>query len=242
MPTHLSATLGVRCWVTVGEVGEEQPLELYKTKVKPTKLSAYIEAQTDTEFTFVGKRETSTTIRSYKFANVQLTDDEAIAVGEERIIKALGTIQVKAVLSHSTALGAPKFAAPLVPVSVAWLDSIDQPLLSFEFIYRSRTLLELNGIVPAEEVKADPTPPPVAGPSSAPKRKRAPKGTPESITLDSDDSDADDKEVEDPLAELARLRAELAKDKGIKKDPDPSPVKKKIKKELETLVIEDDDD
>ena len=38
-----------------------------------------------------------TTVRPYKFANVQLTDDDDIAVNEEKIIKAMGTIQIKVI-------------------------------------------------------------------------------------------------------------------------------------------------
>lgn len=56
----------------------------------------------------------------------------------------------KAQLSHQTGL-APAIAVQASPrTSVSWIDTYEAPMLTLELAYRSRTLLELNDIVPCE--------------------------------------------------------------------------------------------
>lgn len=54
----------------------------------------------------------------------------------------------KAQLSHQTGLGAAVAAAPATTSAVDWLEKPENPMLSLELAYRSRTLLELNDIIP----------------------------------------------------------------------------------------------
>ncbi|KAM0756130.1 hypothetical protein T439DRAFT_320822 [Meredithblackwellia eburnea MCA 4105] len=216
--------------------------------------------------TFIGKRESPSSIRPYKFSKVSLTDDPNLAISDEKILRGIGTIQVKvcrvrvvgstssfnssvyreegskilneqtkkAQISHSTGLGHAKYSVPPMATKVEWIDTTQRPLLVFEFIYRSRTLLELQGIIPYEPkmyAKESETPSPIPTP---PRQKRKEEPT-EVITIDSNSDDSD--EDEDPKAELRRLRSELARLKNLQQ---VEPSRKKVKPDPDAIILDDD--
>ncbi|BGP44688.1 hypothetical protein JCM10450v2_000502 [Rhodotorula kratochvilovae] len=141
----------------------------------------------------------------------------------------------KATMSHSTAFGAAKYSPDNSSTSsVRWIDPYRQPYYTLEFRYRSRALLELEGIVEAAP-QPSPSPEPVASTSGAAAAARAGSGSSpaanrkkrkgSAISL-SDDDDAG----EDLRAKIARLETENAKLKGgVKREKED--VKPKVKGE-----------
>ncbi|GAA5888448.1 hypothetical protein JCM5296_000633 [Sporobolomyces johnsonii] len=143
----------------------------------------------------------------------------------------------KATLSHQANLG----QAKLTPyrhrftVSCEYVDERKQPSQIFEFKYRSRALLELQGLV-----EPAPAPPQaVAGPSTSNTNKRK-ASTPlqvdhdGAIVLSSDDDDSDQKDVGGALAEIAHHEAEIERikksmkqhgSKKVKEEPGSNEVK-----------------
>lgn len=164
---------------------------------------------------FRGKRISATEQREFIFNPLQLTDeggteDESIIknLGSIQLkvlrfvrgsstpsqsaeqyqaekSKVVNEMVKKASLSHSTGLGASKVIHPSSRVQVAWIDPVDDPHMTFEFMYRSRALLEIGGIVPASD--DIPVPAPAPGPSQV-KPKIEKKRKPNTIVL-SDDED-----------------------------------------------------
>ncbi|BGP52846.1 hypothetical protein JCM8202v2_000403 [Rhodotorula sphaerocarpa] len=179
---------------------------------------------------FSGARVSALEERPFLFAPIPLTDDADQADANEAVIKGLGTIRFdvidekskKATMGHSTAYGAPKVVPPQAErVTVDYIDG--SPYHSFIFHYRSRAILELEGIVePSAEAVALPaaadaresSSPPgavAAGTSEpAPQKKKAKRRT---IELTLSDSDSDD-DGPDLRAKVARLEAENARLRG----------------------------
>lgn len=54
----------------------------------------------------------------------------------------------KAVLSHQTGFGAAIVVPATGSIEVTWIETYENPLMICEIAYRSRTLLELNDIIP----------------------------------------------------------------------------------------------
>ncbi|GAA5958147.1 hypothetical protein JCM8115_003995 [Rhodotorula mucilaginosa] len=157
----------------------------------------------------------------------------------------------KATMSHSTTFGATR-TVPLPTgkprAKYKYIDSREDPLYSLIFQYRSRAILEAEGIVealpapgatpeevaPAEggTVTPSPPPPPVKPPCSTPPRGIK-KRKSETMCLAESDSESED--AHDDLREkLARLEAELAVLRGNVKPEPPSTNRKKVKRELTT--------
>ncbi|GAA5860268.1 hypothetical protein JCM1840_002842 [Sporobolomyces johnsonii] len=160
----------------------------------------------------------------------------------------------KATLSHQANLGQPKLTPDRHSFSTTfeYVDKRSQPSQIFEFKYRSRALLELQGLV-----EPAPTPPQaVAGPSTSNGNKRK-ASTPlqvdhdGAIVLSSDDDDSDQKDVRGALAEIAHHEAEIERikksmkqhgSKKVKEEPGSKEVKeepgsREVKKD-ERLVID----
>ncbi|GAA5991981.1 hypothetical protein JCM10908_000682 [Rhodotorula pacifica] len=175
----------------------------------------------------------------------------------------------KATMSHSTTFGAPR-TAPLPSGGgkprprYKYIDSRDDPLYSMVFQYRSRALLEAEGIVEAlpepvaarepahpararasaDSASASPPPsPPVKLPSSA-ERPPIKKRKSETITLSDSDSDAEEGDTSRPRGKIARLEAELAVLRGeVKPESGSSPAKVKREatlKQENVKVVEKD--
>ncbi|GAA5864981.1 hypothetical protein JCM1840_005697 [Sporobolomyces johnsonii] len=138
----------------------------------------------------------------------------------------------KATLSHQANLGQAKVAPPARGAHTEYVDQHKRPSQIFEFKYRSRALLELQGLV-----EPAPAPPqPVAGPSTSKGNKRKAST---SLQVDKDGaiviSSDDDSDEDDAAAELARLDAEIEKlkkrkeklgSKKVKEEPGSTEVKK----------------
>ncbi|GAA5958151.1 hypothetical protein JCM8115_003996 [Rhodotorula mucilaginosa] len=142
----------------------------------------------------------------------------------------------KATMSHSTAFGPPKF----VPDSsrgcrLSWIDKWQSPMYSLIFQYRSRALLEIDGIaepleapdpVPEAQARVPSTsasPAPGAGArarsSSATAGKKNQKRKKIELTLP-ESSDEDDDGGGDLRAKIARLEGENARLRGgVKAEP-----------------------
>ncbi|GAA5896657.1 hypothetical protein JCM5296_004200 [Sporobolomyces johnsonii] len=138
----------------------------------------------------------------------------------------------KATLSHQANLGQAKVAPVTGEARLQYVDQHKRPSQIFEFKYRSRALLELQGLV-----EPAPAPPqPVAGPSTSKGNKRKAST---SLQVDKDGaiviSSDDDSDEDDAAAELARLDAEIEKlkkrkeklgSKKVKEEPGSTEVKK----------------
>ncbi|KAG0666063.1 hypothetical protein C6P46_005414 [Rhodotorula mucilaginosa] len=222
--------------------------------------------------TFNGKRVSATEIRPFVFAPIALTDDPDEAVQDEKIIQGLGTIRLN--FHRVVRQGIDKRQrhaftdapgqrlvderckkATMIPLPTGkarakykYIDSREDPLYSLIFQYRSRAILEAEGIVealpapgatpeevaPAEggTVTPSPPPPPVKPPCSTPPRGIK-KRKSETMCLAESDSESED--AHDDLREkLARLEAELAVLRGNVKPEPPSTNRKKVKRELTT--------
>ncbi|GAA5878626.1 hypothetical protein JCM1840_003532 [Sporobolomyces johnsonii] len=146
----------------------------------------------------------------------------------------------KATLSHQVNLGQVK-VAPHIGKSRATVDYVDQigrPIQTFEFKYRSRTLLELQDLVePAPATPAAPAPPAppapprtVAGSSTSNRNKRK-ASAPVQVDKDgvivlSSDDDSDEHDATGALSTIARLEAEIDRLKKSKEKPGSKKVKK----------------
>ncbi|ORY79701.1 hypothetical protein BCR35DRAFT_352618 [Leucosporidium creatinivorum] len=185
-------------------------------------------------------RVTYTSERPFFFSKLAQTDDDELSCKDEKVVKHIGTIQLryvrvknvrnsegkskkeysdivlhertkKAKLSHQTSLGPVQTHAATGALTYTSIDSADNPCCTFEFRYRSRALLELEGHAPAlpapavaPNVLAAQNPPPSAPkPLATPKKAEKEKKRPLEITIDSDDE-------EDGMTELERLRARVA--------------------------------
>ncbi|GAA5972263.1 hypothetical protein JCM11641_002378 [Rhodosporidiobolus odoratus] len=213
--------------------------------VDGTRMDGFSIKQPHQPGTSYGKRISATDVRPYVFSQVSLTDDAELATTDEKVIKGLGTVRVevhrtkllgqtplandfaddakqhvvderskKATMSHSTSFG----AAVHRPVaghsdSVQYIDPEDSPGAILEFKYRSRALLELDGIVEPAPVE-DASSAPAASTSSG--KKRA------AVALDAGSGD----EEASLRAKVAKVEAENAALKKVKKEPASSKVKK----------------
>ncbi|BGP38174.1 hypothetical protein JCM10450v2_002111 [Rhodotorula kratochvilovae] len=144
------------------------------------------------ECIFKGSKCTRTTIRPFEFNSLQVTDNDDLACSDERVVKNIGTIQIKymrvknprstdtfkpkagqmpsihekakkAQLSHQVGFGDPVDVPAGSRLLFDLIDREDDPLSMLEFRYRSRALLEAQGIVDAPSPSN--TPPQRASPS-----------------------------------------------------------------------------
>ncbi|GAA5856701.1 hypothetical protein JCM5353_004749 [Sporobolomyces roseus] len=127
-----------------------------------------------------GKEINATQEQPFSFGKLRLTDDDDTACHDEHALKNLGTIKLmyrriknvrncqagnynsstqpksfhekakKAQLSHQATFGAPVAKLQGGRSSFDWMDDEDHPLQTYEFRYRSRQLLQLEGLVPGE--------------------------------------------------------------------------------------------
>ncbi|ORY50199.1 hypothetical protein BCR35DRAFT_310768 [Leucosporidium creatinivorum] len=193
--------------------------------------------------TFSAARINPTTERPFLFSKIAQTDDDELACKEERVIKGIGSIQLrmmrikdvedkieqmetqdlpdlvlheqakKVKLSHQTSLGPARVTeVKRIAMKFNLIDSPSNPFVNFEFRYRSRALLELEGDAPAIPgprpplFPADPAPPPpIARKPPVPKIAKGIK-RPVEIIIDSDDSDDGSTEVERLRARVAELK------------------------------------
>ncbi|GAA5932534.1 hypothetical protein JCM3775_005946 [Rhodotorula graminis] len=125
----------------------------------------------------------------------------------------------KATMSHSTAYGAAKTSVSSGQTTlVDWIDGLGSPFWTLEFKYRSRALLELEGIV---KPVVEPSPPPAnaratsASPSTSGSNAAELKGKGQkrkAAIISLSDSDYDDQD--DLRAKVARLEAEVGQLRG----------------------------
>ncbi|BGP36612.1 hypothetical protein JCM10449v2_000513 [Rhodotorula kratochvilovae] len=245
-------------WWTASVLIDHKPVEVYKVEHSERKTTCYIEAVEGKEFKDSGLFLVSRAAADPAHDVGEATNSEQVIKNLGTIqlevyrTEILGTVSApkqykdprqhvvderskKATMSHSTAFGAAKYSPDNSSTSsVRWIDPYRQPYYTLEFRYRSRALLELEGIVEAAP-QPSPSPEPVASTSGAAAAARAGSGSSPSanrkkrkgsaISL-SDDDDAG----EDLRAKIARLEAENAKLKGgVKREKED--VKPKVKGE-----------
>ncbi|GAA5875401.1 hypothetical protein JCM16303_000611 [Sporobolomyces ruberrimus] len=151
-----------------------------------------------------GREISKTTEQPFLFGKLRTTDDDDAACSSEEVIKNLGTIRVtycrvenirdselgvrapeetkpiheknkKARLSHQAAFGEKRAITAGRRSTFNWIDAEEKPLQIFEFRYRSRQLLQLEGHIPdspepTPEPSPEPTPDPVENPEEVQRR------------------------------------------------------------------------
>lgn len=124
----------------------------------------------------------------------------------------------KAQVSHSTQFGQQFYAPPQRSLKAQDIDPPHSPYYTFNIFYRSKTLLELEGIAPSTDAgkKVSETTP-QAGPSNSSTKKRGAA----SQVIVIEDSDSDDDDVLDASEMAATIRRLKAENAALKKDKKP---------------------
>ncbi|GAA5857068.1 hypothetical protein JCM8547_007940 [Rhodosporidiobolus lusitaniae] len=215
--------------------------------------------------TFDCKRVSATSVRPFVFSKLATTDDADEATNDEKVVKNLGTIQIeiyrvtvlgeayasvsfkqakehvfderskKATLSHQAGFGAEKIKVDTGRRSeLHWIDPYTQPFRILEFKYRSRALLELDGIVEDNPFLLFSL---KQGKLTLFCQQRLNKKRAVISLLPDYD------EEEDLRSKVARLQAENAKLKKVKREPNAeSGSSSKVKKEKVVISLLDDSD
>ncbi|GBE80121.1 hypothetical protein BKA93DRAFT_747899 [Sparassis latifolia] len=117
-----------------------------------------------------------TDYRPYRFADLQVTDDEAIANPKDPNYEDLGMIEIQVLRvrqgksvhanigdtaesrpvherskkagTHRVSFGNKVRGAKATWVDITYIDSVEEPFATFKFFYRPRTLLQAQGIIP----------------------------------------------------------------------------------------------
>ncbi|BGP38178.1 hypothetical protein JCM10449v2_002107 [Rhodotorula kratochvilovae] len=196
------------------------------------------------ECVFRGFRNTRTTMRPFEFNPLQLTDNDELACFDERVVKNIGTIQIKymrvknlrstdtfkpkagqmpsihekakkAQLSHQVGFGDPVDVSARTRLAFDSIDREEDPLSMLEFRYRSRDLLQLKGYIEVSPPTAAPSPPPRRGTSE---RSLSPVIQPAAArrrALSSATPAAEPSSKAARLAKLKREHAELEREKRL---------------------------
>ncbi|BGP38179.1 hypothetical protein JCM10450v2_002116 [Rhodotorula kratochvilovae] len=186
------------------------------------------------ECIFKGSEDTRTTVRPFKFNSLQITDNDDLACSDERVVKNIGTIQIKymrvknlrstdtftpkaghmpsihekakkAQLSHQVGFGAPVNIPEASRSAFRRIDHEDDPFSMLEFRYRSR-------VSPPPEA---PSPPPRRGTSE---RSLSPVFQPVAAGRRASSSSTPAAESSSKAARLAKLKrehAELEREKRL---------------------------
>ncbi|GAA5875391.1 hypothetical protein JCM16303_000608 [Sporobolomyces ruberrimus] len=133
-----------------------------------------------------------TTEERFRFNKLQTTDDDAAACTDKEVLKQLGSIQPihekhkkVAKLSHQATVEGPNTTLADAPsMTFDWFndEEYEHPFQIFEFRYRSRDLLQLDGHLPESPLSS-------------------PLSSPSSLTLDDDEAERQEK--------IARLEEEI---------------------------------
>ncbi|GAA5947347.1 hypothetical protein JCM3765_001634 [Sporobolomyces pararoseus] len=181
---------------------------------------------------FIGRETSKTTLQPFLFSKFKTTDSDELACTDEQVVKNLGTIQLryhriknvrswtgpstfdavepkaihekvkKAQLSHQAAYGESVQVPDGKRSAFDWIDGKASPLFQFEFRYRSRQLLQLEGHIPSSPA---PSPEPELEQSQLPETPVASTSNTNRSVSATQPSPAPPSE--DTAARLARLEA-----------------------------------